>query len=147
MRTQRIEDIDLINSIVYVKQGKGRKDRQVPIPSFLRDGIVRFTGGRSEGPLFRGRDKNGLISAVHIRRIVKKSAEAAGLRKWEEVHVHTLRHSFATYLRNRDVDLDELKELLGHVDANTTLIYSKLAIEKIKKSVNRAWGETAFINE
>lgn len=140
LRNQTIENIDFINGMVLVKQGKGKKDRNVPIPPAFTERIRAFVVDRRGGPLFFGGDRDGLLSPVHIRRIVKKYARNADIRNWQEVHPHTFRHSYATFLRNRGVALDELKTLLGHERADTTMIYSKLALETIKASVERAFS-------
>ena len=112
VRRQRIEDIDLINGVVHVRMGKGKKDRKIPIPDFFIQEIKDYLMliGRTSGYLFEGRDEFGRMSDRHIRRIVKKYAKLAGLRNWWEVHPHTFRHSYATFLRNKGVPLDVMLE-------------------------------------
>ncbi len=138
MRRLLIEDIDLLNGNIKVVQGKGKKDRYVPIPDFLTERIKAFIGDRRDGPLFRGRNEKGLISGRHIRRIVKKYAKLANVRKYEEVHPHTLRHSYATLIKNRGYELVDIQRLLGHINIKTTTIYTHLSIDDLKKTVNKA---------
>ncbi|MEM7827896.1 MAG: tyrosine-type recombinase/integrase [Candidatus Aenigmatarchaeota archaeon] len=129
----RIEDIDLINRHVKIVAGKGKKDRYVPIPiPELVNEIKAYIGERRDGFLF-------YLSDRHIRRIVKKYAKLAGIRKYEEVHPHTLRHSYATLLQNKGVPLNVIQEMLGHSSIETTTIYVHLGLEKM-----REWIEKAF---
>lgn len=129
----RIEDIDLINRTVKVVQGKGKKDRYVPIPTqeFVEE-LTQYIGDRKTGKLF-------YVSDRHIRRIVKKYALKAGIRKPEEVHPHTLRHSYATFLQNQGTPLNIIQEILGHARIDTTTIYVHLALEKKKEFVEKAF--------
>ena len=131
----RVEDIDFVNENVKVVQGKGKKDRYVPIPlkSFASE-LRSYIGERRTGKVF-------FVSDRHIRRIVKKYAEKAGIRKPEEVHPHTLRHSYATFLQNQGTPLNVIQELLGHARIDTTTIYVHLGMEKKKELVARAFGD------
>lgn len=128
-----IEDIDIPNRIVKVVQGKGKKDRYVPIPTKeFAEELQRYIGERRTGKLF-------YISDRHIRRIVKKYAIKAGLRKPEEIHPHTLRHSYATFLQNQGTPLNIIQEILGHARIDTTTIYVHLAMEKKREFVEKAF--------
>ena len=129
----KIEDIDLINGNVKVVQGKGKKDRYVPIPNKeFADELERYIGDRREGKLF-------FITDRHVRRIVKYYARKAGIRKYEEVHPHTLRHSYATHLQNSGVPLNVIQQILGHERIETTTIYVHLGVQKIKEYVEAAF--------
>jgi len=134
-----IEDIDIINKTVKVVQGKGKKDRYVPIPGKFGEELKGFIGER-KGFLFDGRAK-GRISDRHIRRIVKKAAVMAGIRKAEEIHPHTLRHSYATHLQNSGVPLNVIQNILGHARLETTTIYTHLGMEKTKEWVEKAFTD------
>ena len=88
VRTLRIEDIDAINRTVKVVQGKGRKDRYVPIPGEFAEELKAFianqeeTCSRRSGLLFEGRNEKGELSDRHLRRIVKGYARMANIRKY-----------------------------------------------------------------
>lgn len=141
-RTQRIENVDFINRVIFVKEGKGRKDRNVPIPKYLAERLREYTRGRESGWLFGGRDMNGCISATHLRRIVKKCAIVAGLRHASEVHPHTLRHSYATFLHDHNIDLRTIQENLGHADIVSTSIYVHVSTRLRKESIDKAFSES-----
>jgi integrase/recombinase XerD len=138
MRKLLIEDVDILNGNIKIVQGKGQKDRYVPIPDFLVERIKFFISDRRDGPLFVGRNKVGLISGRHIRRIVKEYAKLANVRKYEEIHPHTLRHSYATLIKNQGHDLVDIQRLLGHKNIKTTTIYTHLGIDDLKRTVNSA---------
>lgn len=136
-----IEDIDTINRTVKVVQGKGKKDRYVPIPPGFMEDLKEYAGKRS-GPLLRGRSgEAGLLSDRHIRRLVKKYAELAGVRKHEEIHPHTLRHSYATHLQNKGVPLNIIQNMLGHERLETTRIYTHMGIDQAKVFIDKAFED------
>jgi integrase/recombinase XerD len=75
--------------------------------------------------------KKGPLSQRNLQRIVSSAAKRAGIQK--EVHCHTLRHSFATHLLEKGVDIRKIQELLGHSDLSTTQIYTHVSAEELKK--------------
>jgi len=129
----RVEDVDLINRLVKVVQGKGKKDRYVPIPTQeLVNELKEWIGERTEGRVFH-------VSDRHLRRIVKHYAFKAGIRKPEEIHPHTLRHSYATHLQNTGVPLNVIQQILGHERIETTTIYVHLGMERMREHIERAF--------
>lgn len=135
-----IDDMDTINRVVKVSRGKGKKDRVVPIPPGFVPELKAWMGDRREGPLFTGRNGRGQLSDRHIRRIVKDYAVKAGVRKPDEVHPHTLRHSYATHLQDQGVPLNVIQQLLGHSRVETTTIYLHLGIGRMKEWIDKAFG-------
>ncbi len=121
----KVEDIDFADGKVKIAQGKNRRDRSLPMPAELSQDLRAFVGARSDGYLIRGRDKKGKrISDRHIRRIVKAYAKEAGVKGWDEIHPHTLRHSYATHLLNQGTPIETVQTILGHERLETTAIYS-----------------------
>jgi len=139
VRTLHKDDIDTINNTVKVVQGKGKKDRYVPVPEgFSRE--LRTYIKPLDGFVFQGRSgKEGTLSDRHIRRIVKSYAKTTNVRKWEEIHPHTLRHSYATHLQNNGVPLNVIQSMLGHERIETTTIYTHLGIDKAREFVDQAF--------
>jgi len=127
-----IDDIDFINKNVKVVQGKGGKDRYILMPSGFAEELKAYATTVQNGNPFP-------ISDRHIRRIVKCYARKAGVRKADEIHPHTLRHSYATHLQNLGTPLNAIQSLLGHEKIETTTIYTHMGKEKIREYIERAF--------
>ncbi len=129
-----VGDVDSAQNIIRIVQAKGRKDRNVMLPAdildLLRDWWKERPTGQDKnvpGPewvLFPGyHDRH--LSARQISRLFKQAAQAAGITK--PVTLHTLRHSFATHLLERGVDIRVIQALLGHTKLTTTARYASVA--------------------
>lgn len=131
-------DIDLDRGIIVVRGGKGAKDRVVPIPEFLAKEIRSYLETRSDSSeylLVEERRKNkDRLSPKTVWYLLRKYGEKAGV----EVTPHKLRHSFATHMLERGVDIRAIQELLGHSNLSTTQIYTKVTVEHLKKAQERA---------
>lgn len=121
-------DIDFNNRRVLVRQGKGRKDRVIP----MADRIV--VPLREQCADKAGKEKvfNGLNSRS-VYRIITKLARSAGL---ENFHPHSLRHWFAMQLVERGVDLRSIQKLLGHQSLETTAMYVDVVAKHLRSAIN-----------
>jgi integrase/recombinase XerD len=121
----KIEDADLERKMLHIRQGKGNKDRYVPLGENLVYALKKYL--EAEKPsnyLFKGNGKDGIhekYSGSGVRWIVGQARQKAGIRK--RVTSHVLRHSYATHLLEMGLDIISLKELLGHTDIKTTMVY------------------------
>jgi site-specific recombinase XerD len=117
-----------------VVQGKGKKDRYVPLSEHLIRGLKSYI--QAEKPkewLFNGQplanraggDFDSRYSQKGVQWAVKQACKKAGILK--DVHVHTLRHTYATHLLEDGVDIMTLKDLLGHESIETTIEYLQVA--------------------
>ncbi len=125
----RLTDIHRSEGFVNVT-GKGNKQRLVPLGSVALKEIDRYMELRMMMPvitdinvLFLNR-RGKKLTRVMIFTIIKKTAEAAGIRK--TISPHTLRHSFATHLVEGGADLRAVQEMLGHESITTTEIYTHI---------------------
>jgi integrase/recombinase XerD len=125
-------DLDLNDGTGWVRLGKGAKDRIFIISDIFKKDLLEYiekTGNDGKGYIFSVNGKK--MSARGIQHAIKVSAERAGIDK--PVHVHTLRHSFATHLLENGVDIRKIQKLLGHSNLQTTQIYTQVSNEEIKK--------------
>jgi site-specific recombinase XerD len=126
------KDIDSGQMVIHIRQGKGRKDRYVMLSEQLLV-ILRDYWRRTRPPhwLFPGPDPSRPVTTRSVQRACRAAAEAAGLDKG--VTVHTLRHSFATHLLERGVDIRVIQDLLGHRQITSTTRYARGALSMIRQ--------------
>jgi integrase/recombinase XerD len=121
----KISDIDSKNMQIFIRQGKGKKDRYSLLSKnnldILREYWKRY---KPTEYLFPGKNNNNPVSVRTIQKIFEHSAQKAGIKK--EASVHTLKHSFATHLLEAGTDICYIQRLLGHTNINTTTIYLHL---------------------
>lgn len=102
--------------------GKGKKCRYSLLsPKLLEELRHYFREYRPQKWLFEGETPGEQYSASALVKVLKEAAHRAGIK--HRVHVHMLRHSFATHLLEQGTDLHTIQELLGHNDIKTTTIY------------------------
>lgn len=134
------EDIDLSGGMVKV-QGKGKKERLVPIGSYAVEAIQGYLSTRKKKrgyqgtPLFLNKYGDRLTSRS-IGRCLDKYVKVSGVNLGTSPH--TLRHSFATHLLDKGADLRSVQELLGHSNLSTTQIYTHITTERLKQVYEKA---------
>jgi integrase/recombinase XerD len=128
--------LDLKRGEVTVR-GKGDKLRVVFIADSARRAIQNYLGKRTdaEEKLFVSLDRRdkviGPVTPRAVQRLVSQRAREAGIAK--KIHVHQLRHSFATDLLLNGADLRSVQELLGHANISTTQIYTHLTNKELRE--------------
>jgi len=127
-----IKDIDSARMVIHIRQAKGRKDRYVMLSEQLL-AILRDYWRRTRPPhwLFPGPDPSRPVTTRSVQRACHKAAHAAGLDN--KVTVHTLRHSLATHLLERGVDIRIIQDLLGHRHITATTRYARVALNMIRQ--------------
>lgn len=126
----RIEDIDSRRMVLRVRQGKGRKDREVMLsPRLLEILRLYWRAERPRDYLFPGRDPDRPISPTSVQKICKAALKASGLKK--RVSPHSLRHSFATHLLEAGADVKTIQLLLGHRHLSTTARYTHVSTARL----------------
>jgi len=118
---------------------KGRKERIVPLISKVQNVLKKYLkilqdnkAKSSKNYLFPSNSKSGHITRVRFFQILKKIGSKAFIDK-ELLSPHKVRHSFATHLLHRGVDLRLIQESLGHKDISTTQIYTHIQTKKLRK--------------
>lgn len=125
----KITDLDKDRNLIRIVQAKGRKDRYVPYSEKLRS-ILReyYKEWKPKEYLFEGQD-GGQYSERSIAKVLENAVVRSGVRK--DVHLHTLRHSFATHLLESGTDIRYIQEILGHSSPRTTMIYTHVSTHRI----------------
>lgn len=144
VRNLKIADLDFDRKVLHVKEGKGKKDRYVPLADMLIRGLKAYleseqpsdwvfnskdqeikgrVGGDTSAPLSTGFDSR--YSQRGVQWAVNEAKKKAGIAK--PMNVHTLRHTFATHLLEEGLDILTIKDLLGHESIDTTMIYLHVA--------------------
>jgi integrase/recombinase XerD len=128
----KVRDLDMERLQVFIERSKGKKDRYVMLSPVLKDVITKYISIYRRSPqdyLFEGQDPMTPYGTRSAQIIFNRAVKAAGIHK--EVTFHALRHSFATHLLEKGVDIKYIKELLGHFDIKTTERYLHVAREKL----------------
>jgi integrase/recombinase XerD len=132
-----LKDIDLIRGELKVNQGKGAKDRLIPLGEVACDYVRLYL--QKARPKMAGKEENLLFVSVHGRKLLRsiiaymidKYTRQAGLKK--HVSSHCLRHTCATHLLQGKADIRHIQAILGHNSLETTQIYTKVNITDLKK--------------
>lgn len=124
----RMEDIDSQRMLIHVNEGKGRKDRLVPLAEALLD-VLRayYRARRPRDWLFPGKEPDRHITANSIARVVKRAGRSIG----KHVTPHTLRHSSATHLLEAGYNVRSVQGVLGHARISTTDVYSHVTRQRL----------------
>jgi site-specific recombinase XerD len=132
----QVKHIDKAQKIILIEQSKGRKDRNVMLPAEMLGLLRQWWRVRPsrhdagiplpERWLFPSRKAAGRpITTRHLNRLFHEAADAARIKKG--VTLHTLRHSFATHLLERQTHIRTIQALLGHTKTDTTTRYTHVA--------------------
>lgn len=131
----KVEDVDSERMVIHIREGKGRRDRDVPLSPKLLDTLRDYwrwmkpktylfpgtvNGSRADKP----------ITPKMLWEACRQAAQRAGITK--AVRPHLLRHSFATHLLEGGADLPTVQALLGHADLKPTSIYLHVSQRHIK---------------
>ena len=132
----RDEDVDLVSDQVKVR-GKGRKERILPVGRPAAKALRAYTRLRGERAvaLFVNA-RGGALSTRGVQLALRRLFLT--LARGEMLHVHALRHSFATHLLDAGADLRAVQELLGHASLSTTQVYTHTSVERLKRVYQQA---------
>ena len=139
-----LRDVDLGKGTLFVRQGKGKKDRVVPFAGqaaaaldlYLREGRPAFARTARQQALFLSSRSGKAMASGSIQLVVREHARAAGLEV--AVTPHILRHTYATHLIQGGADVRHVQKLLGHASLQSTTIYTRVFPKDLKKAVEKA---------
>lgn len=138
-RNLSIFDLDFVHGVVRVRQGKGRKDRVVPIGEralawvrrYLDSARPQLVTDANETALFLNRFGHRFSDFSGPTAIVRRYLDAAGVTRHGACHL--FRHTMATQMLENGADIRYIQELLGHERLDTTQIYTHVSIGKLKE--------------
>jgi site-specific recombinase XerD len=122
----KLSDIDFERQTIHIRQSKYKKDRIVPLSKHMARGLHKYI--QAEHPhlwLFNGKEPDGRYSVRGLSWVMRETLKKTSITK--DVNLHSLRHTYATHLLEEGVNIVTLKELLGHADITTTMIYLHVA--------------------
>jgi len=123
----KISDIDTDRMMIHIRQSKYNKDRYVPLSNFVLLGLRRYYKAcHPVDYLFNGKEPGSPLSTMRMGSILREAVKKCRLSK--NITLHTLRHSYATHLLEFGMDIVTIKELLGHANIETTMVYLHVAI-------------------
>jgi site-specific recombinase XerD len=134
----RINDISLEEKTLFIRQGKGRKDRIVPIHDQLAKDLVAYRRLRGSSPvknLLLINDKRSKMTAGYLNHIYRRTKALAGLRG--EFSPKVFRSTFATMLYENSVSLRSIQELMGHSRIGTTAEYIRVSVNYLREEIKR----------
>jgi len=132
----RMVDVDLTNLSIFVRQGKGSKDRIVPISSTLAEILRRYLDERTRlnktcPEIFTSLNRNMGFTETGLKRLVEFARRVSGI----SFGVHKLRHTFATLMLEGGCDIFSLSKMMGHSDIKTTTIYLAASPEHLRSQM------------
>lgn len=121
-------------------EGKGNKQRLVPLSDESEKQIKRWNIQRNAGKITKGNEdflflnqRGSRLSRMAIFKLTKNLAELAGINK--NISPHTFRHSFATHLLENGANLRAIQQLLGHESITTTELYTHIDVQYLRKTI------------
>jgi site-specific recombinase XerD len=134
----KFAEVDLANLTIFIRCGKGSKDRLVPITGVLA-GILqtylveRSKAGKTCPEFFTSWRDNNAVSVTSLRDLIQDLEEASGI----DFYPHMLRHTFATLMLEGGCDIYSLSKMMGHTDIKTTTIYLAASVEHLRSQISK----------
>ena len=122
----KLSDVDFERMTIHIRQSKYKKDRLVPLSPAMAKGLKKYI--KAENPhnwLFNGKTPGSQYSTRGLSWVMRENLKKTSIKK--QVNLHSLRHSYATHLLEEGLNIVTLKELLGHAEITTTMIYLHVA--------------------
>lgn len=147
----RPEHLNFREGVVLVEQGKGEKDRVVPLGGKAGEALTDYL--QNLRPRLNGKQRNEVFLSYRGRPldknevgwILKKHARACGITK--RIYPHLFRHTMATHLLEKGADLHLVQGILGHSRVETTQLYTQVRPVELKRWYNRCHPQAKFLKE
>lgn len=135
-----VEHLDFSRKFLMVREGKGKKDRCLPLAAWLVGPLRGWVGSRKSGPVFPS-PRGGRLTTRAVQYLVKRLAVKAGVPGAAQARLfrpHALRHAFCSTLLANGVPVHEARDLMGHSSISTTDRYAHSTPEHLRAAVERA---------
>jgi len=123
------KDLDFDRNIIYVRKGKGAKDRITLLSESIKKDILKYLGSQNFKTDYLFEGKKGKYSKASVEKFLERFSKQLKIK----ITPHMLRHSFATHLLEAGTDIRYIQRLLGHSNLETTQIYTKVANSELAK--------------
>ena len=138
-----VQDVDLSGGALFIRDGKGRRDRKVPLSGRAAVALGPRRLPRGGAPRPRGEREGGSglrllarLSKAGVQIVVRRGGRLAGIPG--PLGPHALRHSCATHLLRGGADVRHVQELLGHEHVQTTTVYTRVELKDLREVVERS---------
>ena len=133
----QLNDVNFQEEVFYIKKAKGNVERKVPMHQKLIPRLQNYLDKHRpevESDYFFATQKTGKVSAQYVNAKLREATEQLGWSK--HVTAHVLRHSFASNLIKKNINLVHVQKLLDHADLRTTSVYTHAKLDELSESVN-----------
>ena len=129
-------DVDVENLSIFIRQGKGNKDRVIPINYRLAEALQKYIEVRRKAyktcpEFFASYTHDKGFTDSGLKKLVGKIVKASGIK----FTLHRLRHTFATLMLEGGCDIYSLSKMMGHSDIKTTTIYLAASVEHLREQI------------
>lgn len=126
----KMQDLDLCELTIHIKQAKGQKDRISVVPESIADELRNLVAGKANNDFVFASERGGKLTTRTAQKVFENALQVSGIKK--DATFHSLRHSFATHLLENGTDVRYVQELLGHQNIRTTQIYTQVTNPQLK---------------
>lgn len=142
-----LSDVNFDTGLIYVQQGKGKKDRYVPMDNDIVKACREWLRVRPESKYFFCTLEGGQLDQRYIREVCYRISKRAGVfiqdgAEKKPVSPHKLRHTMATELLREGFDIREVQETLGHSSVATTMVYTHVVMDELQEKIMKRKGIT-----
>lgn len=132
----KLDEVDLEDRVIHIIEGKGGKDRDIPINDKLYKILKNYIRNirEADSDRFFALEKTGKVSPAYVNRLIREAVDKIGLEK--DVSAHVLRHSFGTNLLEKGASVVSIQKLLGHASLAVTTRYLHQDMSKLSDAVN-----------
>ncbi len=126
----KVQDMDLAELTIHIKQAKGQKDRISVVPESISDELKNLFVEKANNDFVFVSERGGKLTTRTTQKVFENALRNSGVKK--HATFHSLRHSFDTHLLENGTDVRYVQELLGHANIRTTQIYTQVTNPKLK---------------